>query len=193
MTIILDYVSKVYNGQDIIKDFYLSIEDKRIYQIVGPNGSGKSTILKIFLGEIKPDSGRVARMGDYKYPTLQSAYVPQESHFKAKKSALWHVKKAHRKVSEGRAIEELSLFLPEDKSKTPIRDLTEGEKRCVEIVRALCIPADFIVLDEPFAEMEQDQADKALSYILDKQGSRPILIATQEELPIKGSKIIKLN
>ena len=83
MTIILDYVSKVYNGQDIIKDFYLSIEDQRIYQIVGPKGSGKSTILKIFLGEIKPDSGRVAHMGDYKYPTLQSAYVSQESHFKA--------------------------------------------------------------------------------------------------------------
>ena len=41
--------------------------------------------------------------------------------------------------------------------------------------------------------MDKDQVDKALSYILDKQGSRPILIATQEELPIKGSKIIKLN
>ena len=60
------------------------------------------------------------------------------------------------------------------------------------VILRLCIPADLIVLDEPFAEMEQDQADKALSYILGKQGSRPILIATQEELPIKGSKIIRL-
>ena len=193
MTIILDNITVSYDGTTVLKDFYLSVEDKKIYQIIGPEGSGKSTVLKVFLGEIKPDTGRVARMGDYKYPTLQSAYVPQESPFNAKKSALWHVKKAHRKVSEGRAIEELSLFLTEDKLKTPISDLTEGEKRCVEIVRALCIPADFIVLDEPFAEMEQDQADKALSYILGKQGSRPILIATQEELPIKGSKIIKLN
>ncbi len=192
MTIILDNITVSYDGPPVLKDFYLSVEDKKIYQIIGPEGSGKSTVLKVFLREITPDTGRVARMGDYKYPTLQSAYVPQESHFKEKKSALWHVKKAHRKVSEGRAIEELSLFLPVDKLKTPISDLTEGEKRCVEIVRALCIPADFIVLDEPFAEMEQDQADIALSYILDKQGSRPILIATQEELPIKGSKIIRL-
>ncbi len=111
MTIILDNISKSYNGQDVIKDFNLSIEDKRIYQIIGTKGAGKSTILKIFLGAIKPDTGRVARMGDYKYPTLQSAYVPQESQFKEKKSALWHVKKAHRKVSEGRALEELSVFL----------------------------------------------------------------------------------
>ena len=193
MTIILDYVSKVYNGQDIIKDFYLSIEDKRIYQIVGPNGAGKSTILKIFLGEVKPDAGRVARMGDYKYPTLQSAYVPQESHFKEKKSALWHVKKAHRKVSEGRAIEELSYFLPAEKISDPISTFSEAEKRCVEIVRVLCIPADFIVLDEPFSHMDEKLQKKALSYILDKQGSRPILLATQIELPIKDSKITTLS
>ena len=99
MTIILDNITVSYDGAPVLKDFFISIEDMRIYQIVGPKESGKSTVLKVFLGEIKPDAGRVARMGDYKYPTLQSAYVPQESHFKEKKSALWHVKKAHRKVS----------------------------------------------------------------------------------------------
>ena len=50
--------------------------------------NGKSTLLKAFLGEIKPDVGWVARMGDYKYPTLQSAYVPQESHYKEKELAV---------------------------------------------------------------------------------------------------------
>ena len=83
MTIILDNITVSYDGAPVLKDFYLSIEDKRIYQTVGPKGSGKSTVLKVFLGEITPNTGRVARMGDYKYPTLQSAYVPQESHFKA--------------------------------------------------------------------------------------------------------------
>ena len=53
MTIILDNITVSYDGATVLKDFYLSIEDKRIYQIVGPKGSGKSTILKIFLGEIK--------------------------------------------------------------------------------------------------------------------------------------------
>ena len=48
MTIILDYVSKVYNGQDIIKDFYLSIEDKRIYQIVGPKAPERVRYLRSF-------------------------------------------------------------------------------------------------------------------------------------------------
>lgn len=116
---------------------------------------------------MKPDSGRLSRMGDYKYPTLQSAYVPQLSQFREKKSALWHVKKAHRTVSTGRAIEELSFFLPEEKLKMPVSDLSESEKRCVEIVRSLCVPADFIVLDEPFHSMDEDLQNKALSYILE--------------------------
>lgn len=192
MTIILDHVTKIYDGKEAVKDFYLEVEDKRIYQIVGPAGCGKTTVLRIFLGEVKPDEGRVARMGDYKYPTLQSAYVPQVKVFKDKKSALWHVKKAHRKVSAGRALEELSYFLTEDKINCPVSELTDTEKGFAAIVRALCIPADFIVLDEAFDGMNTDEREKALSYILDKQGSRPILLATKEEIPIKDSRVFMI-
>lgn len=192
MTIIFDNVTKVYGTKTVISDFNLSVEDKRVYQITGEAGTGKSTVLMIFLGEVKPDSGRLSRMGDYKYPTLQSAYVPQQSQFREKKSAVWHVKKAHRTVSTGRAIEELSFFLPEEKLKIPMSELTGSEKRCVEIVRALCVPADFIVLDEPFYSMDDNLQKRALSYVLDKQGSRPVLIATRNELPIKDSIIVRL-
>lgn len=193
MTIILDHVSKTYDGKEVLKNFYLEVEDKRIYQIVGPAGCGKTTVLRIFLGEVKPDEGRVARMGDYKYPTLQSAYVPQIKEFKEKKSALWHVKKAHRKVSTGRALEELAYFLPEEKINCPISELSESEKGFVAIVRALSIPADFIVLDEPFINMSVIEQEKALNYIWNKQGSRPILLATKEELPIRDSRVVVLE
>ncbi len=192
MTIILDHISKSYNGREVLKDFYLEVEDKRIYQIVGPEGSGKTTVLKIFLGEEKPDAGRVARMGDYKYPTLQSSYVPQEKFFKEKKNALWHVKKAHRKVSGERAKEELLRFLPEERILIPVSELSDAEKGILDIVRALVIPSDFFVLDEPFYGMDDEQAKQALTYILEKQGSRPILLATKSEISIKDSRVIEL-
>ena len=192
MTIILDHISKSYNGREVLKDFYLEVEDKRIYQIVGPEGSGKRTVLKIFLGEEKPDAGRVARMGDYKYPTLQSSYVPQEKFFKEKKNALWHVKKAHRKVSGERAKEELLRFLPEERILIPVSELSDAEKGFLDIVRALVIPSDFFVLDEPFYGMDDEQAKQALTYILEKQGSRPILLATKSEISIKDSRVIEL-
>ena len=79
MTIILDHISKSYNGREVLKDFYLEVEDKRIYQIVGPEGS------------------------------------------------VWHVKKAHRKVSGERAKEELLRFLPEERIIIPVSELSDAE------------------------------------------------------------------
>ena len=70
-----------------------------MYALIVPSGCGKTTALKIFMGIIKPDSGHISRMGDYKYPTLQSAYVSQEGHLKLKKDAIWNVRKVHRTAS----------------------------------------------------------------------------------------------
>ena len=78
MTIYLENISKSYGGVNVLNDFNVNIEDGKCYAFIGPEGSGKSTVLKIFMGTEKPDSGKVSRMGDYKYPTLQTAYVPQE-------------------------------------------------------------------------------------------------------------------
>ncbi|MCR4673557.1 MAG: ATP-binding cassette domain-containing protein [Lachnospiraceae bacterium] len=177
MTIIFEDITKSYNGQMVLDHFNAEIEDKRCYVFVGPEGSGKTTALKIFMGLEKPDEGELHRMGDYKYPTLQSSYVSQEGRLNEKKTAIWNVKKAHRRVSKNRAIEELLRFLPEDKLKLPVAELSVTEQKLVELVAALFIPSDFIVLDEPFYGMEKDLQKKVLDYLLDVKGSRPLIIA----------------
>ncbi len=192
MTIYLENISKAYGGAAALKDFSLSVEDDRMYALTGPEGSGKTTALKIFMGLIKPDSGHVSRMGDYKYPTLQSAYVSQEGHLNPRKNAIWNVKKAHRTASKGRAVEELSLFLGEGELACPVSELSEGKRRVVEIVRALFVPADFIVLDEPFSGMGDEEREKAFQYILEKRGRRPLLLATREERDIKGFRMVHM-
>ena len=70
MTIYLEHIYKSYNNSEALKDFNLSVEDGKCYALVGPKDSGKTTALKIFMGTEKPDSGKVSRMGDYKYPNL---------------------------------------------------------------------------------------------------------------------------
>ncbi|MCR4657583.1 MAG: ATP-binding cassette domain-containing protein [Lachnospiraceae bacterium] len=192
MTIYLENICKSYAGIPVLKDFNMSVEDGKAYLLSGPAGCGKSTALKIFMGMEKPDSGRVSRMGDYKYPTLQSAYVSQEGHLNVKKNSVWNVRKAHRTASKGRAIEELSLFLSEEEQKLPVLSLNDGKKRIVEIVRALFVPADFIVLDEPFAGMDSKERDEAFSYIMEKRGSRPLLLATRDDKEIKGFKMVRM-
>lgn len=181
MTIYLENICKSYNGNTVLDNFNARIEWDTCYAVVGPAGCGKTTLLKLFMGIDTPDSGAVHKMGDYKYPALRSAYVPQESHLILKKNALKNVKKAYRRAGKNSASEELLKFLSEDKLSVPVSELTPCEQRFVEIVCALFVPADFIVLDEPFLGMNENERQKALNYILDKRGSRPLLIAGRNE------------
>lgn len=193
MTIILENICKNYNGVQVLNNYNLTVEWGRAYCLVGPSGTGKTTILKIFMGLEKPDSGQVHRMGDYKYPTLQSAYVSQDdSNLVMKKNAIWNVKKVHRWASKGRAIEELSKFIPAERQTIPVSELTPVERRFVEIVRALFVPADFVVLDEPFLGMNEDERKKATAYIMEIRGTRPLLMATQDGDGIEFAKKIAL-
>ena len=194
MTIILEDICKSYGGAQILTDYNLTVEWGRAYCLTGPEGCGKSTILKIFMGLEKPDSGQIHRMGDYKYPTLQSAYVAQaDGNLVMKKNAIWNVKKVHRWASKGRAIEELSKFIPAERQTIPVSELTPVERRFVEIVRALFVPADFIVLDEPFEGMNEEEREKAKAYILEIRGTRPLLMATRNPEGVDFAKVISLG
>ncbi|MCR5415166.1 MAG: ATP-binding cassette domain-containing protein [Pseudobutyrivibrio sp.] len=194
MTIILENICKSYDGKQVLKDLNAEIEWGRCYGFVGPKGSGKTTALKIFMGTEKPDGGKVHRMGDYKYPTLQSAYVSQDgSELNLKKNAIWNVKKVHRWASKGRAIEELTKFLPEDRITIPVGELNQVERRYVEIVRALFVPADFIVLDEPFMGMDDTERTKAQDYIMNIRGTRPLIIASRDETGLEFTKKVRFS
>lgn len=193
MTIYLENICKEYNGVKVVDDLSISIEDDKCYSFVGPEGCGKTTVLKIFMGLVKPDSGRVSRMGDYKYPTLQSAYVPQEGSLNPKKNALWNVAKAHRTATKKGAQEELSRFFNDGDMAVPVKELSDSQRQKIEIIRAMFMPADFIVLDEPFTGMNITEKNTFIDYIMDKRGTRPLLIASREEQPIKGARVIKLG
>ena len=186
MTIILDNISKSYNGKKVLDNLKVEIEDGRCYAFVGEAGSGKTTALKIFMGLEQPDEGSVARMGDYKYPTLHSAYVSQDGQLNLKKSATWNVKKAHRWASKGRAAEELSRFLAANRLELPVSELTPVERRLVELIH-------FIVLDEPFEGMDEELRSKCLDYIMKIKGNRPLLIAQRTEDGLDFARKIRLS
>ena len=193
MTIYLDNITKSYNGTEVLKDVSISFEEGKCYAVVGREACGKTTLLKIFMGDVKPDEGKVSRMGDYKYPTLHTAYVPQTDDLNPKKNALWNVKKAHRTISKGSAQEELGKFLSVDKISCPVSDLSESERRIIEIVKAMLIPADFVVLDEPFRGMSEEESKQALDYILNKLGTRPLILAQRNNPELRSFRVIDLS
>lgn len=193
MTISMEDITQSYDGKVVVDHFNLDIEDRKSYALVGPAGCGKTTILKIFMGQIKPTGGAVHRMGDYKYPTLQSGYVSQEGQLNGKKNAIWNVKKVYRRTSKEMVAEELRRFLPEERLTLPVSELTPGERKLVEIVRAFTIPADFLVMDEPFEGLSEESIRKVIAYIQEKQGSRSLLMASRTEDHLDFARIIHLK
>ena len=194
MTIILDHIEKRNEkGEEVLHGFTLEVEDDKSYIFTGPEGCGKSLLLKIFLGLERPEGGEVVRMGDYKYPTLQSSYVSQEGSLQLKKNAVWNVRKAHRTVTKGRAMEELLRFLPEQELSLSASELSPVSRRFTELVKALFVPSDFIVLDEPFQGMSRPEREKALAYIMQKKGRRPLLIAARDTEGLDFGRTIDLS
>lgn len=189
MTILMEDICKSYNGKTVLDHVTAEIEWDRQYAFVGDAGCGKSTLLKIFMGKENPDSGKVHRMGDYKYPQLLSAYVPQEEALNLNKSAVWNVKKAAFRVSAKMAANELGFFFSNERMQLTMNELTQAERRYTAIVKALIVAADFLVFDEPFSGMNNEERAKALDYIEKNRGSRPLLIASRSEDGLGFAKI----
>ncbi len=193
MTILLDHIGKSYNGKPVLHDVNVTIEDGKCYAFVGPKGCGKTTALKIFMELEKPDEGAVVKLGDYKYPTLQSIYVSQEGRLNPKKNAVWNIRKMYRRISKYGAAAELSRYIPEEKQKIPVMELSPLERKLVEYVGAFLVPADFVVLDEPFDGMDEKRKAEMLAFILEAKGNRPLLIAQESEEGLDFARKIRLN
>ena len=192
MTISMQDITQCFGGRTVVDHFNLDIEDGKSYALVGPAGCGKTTLLKIFMGQIKPTGGEVHRMGDYKYPTLKSGYVSQEGQLNGKKNAVWNVKKVYRRTSKELVAEELRRFLPQERLALPVNELTPGERKLTEIVRAFVFPADFLVMDEPFEGLSEESIRKVTAYFREKQGSRSLLMASRSEDYFDFARIIHL-
>ena len=192
MTIEVKDVCKSFDGKEVLRDFNLNIESEHSYIINGPSGCGKTTLLRLILGLDKPDSGSVKLLGDYKYPFINSGTVFQEDRLCEELDAVTNVTMVSKKVFRETVIEELKRLLPEDALFKPVKELSGGQRRRVSIVRACAIPSDILIMDEPFAGLDDDSRKTAIAYIRDKQGSGPLVITTHDNTDLEFGRIVKL-
>lgn len=162
------HLAKSYKKRNVVKDVSLSIESGQIVGLLGPNGAGKTTCFYMIVGLVQADRGQVVIDDkDITYLPMHGrasnglGYLPQEASIFRKLTVadnILAILQTRKDLNKEQQQEELNKLL-EEFNITHIRNslgmsLSGGERRRVEIARALAVNPKFILLDEPFAGVD---------------------------------------
>lgn len=186
MKIILNSICKSYAGKEVIRDLSFTFEEGKPVVIEGVSGIGKTTLLRIIMGLEKPDSGKVL-FEEVQQEKVRFAPVFQEIRLIESLDAVSNVKLAAHGVSAERIEEELKSLIPEDELHKKVCELSGGTRRRVEIVRAVMSPSDVLIMDEPLTGLDDDNAEKTVSYIMDNIGGRLFIAASHSRILRSGT------
>jgi len=166
-------LKKTYGARQVVKDVRLAVNSGEVVGLLGPNGAGKTTSFYMIVGLVRADAGeisiegqRVERLPIHQRSRLGLSYLPQEASIFRKLSVEQNIRAVLElqlndagKPLRPAQIEQLLDGLLHDLSieklrSAPAPSLSGGERRRVEIARALATQPRFILLDEPFAGVD---------------------------------------
>jgi lipopolysaccharide export system ATP-binding protein len=160
-------LTKSYGRRTVVRNVDLSIRQGEVVGLLGPNGAGKTTTFYMVVGLTRPDSGQVflgetdiTALPMYRRARAGIGYLPQEASVFRKLSAEQNVvailetlglSAAEQRERARELLEELGILAM---ARQPADTLSGGERRRLEICRALATTPSFILLDEPFAGID---------------------------------------
>ncbi len=166
-------LEKFYGSRKVVKDVSLTVRKGEVVGLLGPNGAGKTTsfymivgLVRASAGDITIDGQSIEHMAIHRRARLGLSYLPQEASIFRKLNVADNVRAvlelqhdAQGKALSGDEIEKQLTSLLQDLRVDHLRDasaqaLSGGERRRVEIARALATQPRFILLDEPFAGID---------------------------------------
>jgi len=167
-TLATDEIAKSYRGRRVVNGVNLHINQAEVVGLLGPNGAGKTTTFYMTVGLVPPDSGRILMDGQdisdvpmyLRARNYGISYLPQEPSVFRKLTVEENIMAVlevqpiswqDRRRKRDQLIDELGLGHIRNNMGYA---LSGGERRRVEIARALCIAPKFILLDEPFSGID---------------------------------------
>jgi len=165
--LLLDKLVKIYRGKNVVDSVCLDVGSGGVVGLLGPNGAGKTTTFYMTIGMVKPDEGRIFIDDEditdspmYIRARKGLGYLPQEPSIFRKLTArqnvmaileMQNISTQEQDERADRLLDELGIkHLSDQKAAL----LSGGEKRRLEISRALATDPAFILLDEPFAGID---------------------------------------
>lgn len=165
--LVVKHFSKTYGKRTVVKGISLSLKRNEVVGLLGPNGAGKTTCFGMIAGLVKADSGSLYLNGHnitdfpmYRRARMGIGYLPQESSiFKGLSVAdnvlaVLEVKHNEKETCDRQLDALLAEFSISHLKYVPALALSGGERRRLEIARALATDPHFILLDEPLAGID---------------------------------------
>ena len=194
-----DGVSFAYNHIKVLEDISVDIEAEEFFGIIGPNAAGKSTLLKLMLGMLKPDQGKITVSGLSPDQACEKiGYVPQTPSFPrnfpinvidvvllgclGKHTGFGGFSKQDREIA-GKSLAAVEI---EDLSAVPIAHLSGGQVQRMLIARALAGQPEILVLDEPTANIDVQAEENIFSLLKHYNEHMTIIVVSHDIAFISG-------
>ena len=184
----------------LINDLSLHIPAGDRVCIMAPSGTGKTTLLNLLTGGLKPDSGSISfeakrcndndclkKKATYKesgHEHVDISMVFQEDRLCNGYSAAYNIElglKRHSRSGLEDIRENLEQVGMEESLFTDVKELSGGMKRRVAIVRAVMSPSRVLILDEPFASLDEELKDRTAEYIIENLKGRTLVVVSHDE------------
>lgn len=218
----IEAISKSFGGVKALVDVSFAVEKGTIHSVIGPNGSGKTTLINVITGFYKPDNGKIslngtiisnlkpyaiARLGIARtFQNLRLFHsmtvadnVKTALHFRLKQNLVQTLLgSAAMKASEKEATEHIALILEKLEltgiANQMVSGLPYGQRRLVEIARALSLSPQILLLDEPVAGMNPSESLDLIKKIrkLVDDGTTVILVEHDMKVVMQYSDAISV-
>ncbi len=214
-TLKIEHLSKAYGKRTVLRDISLEVSTGESVGLLGPNGAGKTTAFYCITGQIAATNGTIflnsqdiTRLPFYQRARLGIGYLPQEnSVFRGMTveqniMAILEIIEPDSKIRKKKLDDLLTEFSIQHIRRSPATALSGGERRRVEIARALATEPKFILLDEPFAgidpiavndirELVSQLKNRGLGVIITDHNVRETLGVTDRSYVLHDGKILK--